>query len=342
MLALPDFTKPFIVEYDAFGLGVGAILMQNQRPIAFHSQALKGKNLAFSTYENELLALVVAVKKWRPYLLGRSFVIKINHQSLKYLLEQKIETLAQQKWITKLLGYAFIVEYKHGKENLVADALFRRVDSLDVAADIDGVGTLCIISFPNPTWLDGLKSSYVTNPTVQKIIQATQFGLYFGGSAQNLKDIVLQQKLKSDTCFPAGLLQPLSIPDRPWLDISMDFVEGLPKSHLKSVVFVMVDKLTKYVHFIPLSHPYTATKVANLFMQFVFKLHVVNKSLEHYLRAFTTDKPQSCVDWLSLAEFWFNTNFHTSLKLTPFEALYGYPPPKVLDYVPGYYKGGSC
>nr|XP_023914722.1 uncharacterized protein LOC112026271 [Quercus suber] len=292
MLALPDFTKPFIVEYDAFGLGVGAILMQNQRPIAFH--------------------------------------------------KQKIETLAQQKWITKLLGYAFIVEYKHGKENLVADALFRRVDSLDVAADIDGVGTLCIISFPNPTWLDGLKSSYVTNPTVQKIIQAIQFGLYFGGSAQNLKDIVLQQKLKSDTCFPAGLLQPLSIPDRPWLNISMDFVEGLPKSHLKSVAFVMVDKLTKYVHFIPLSHTYTAAKVANLFMQFVFKLHVVNKSLEHYLRAFTTDKPQSCVDWLSLAEFWFNTNFHTSLKLTPFEALYGYPPPKVLDYVPGYYKGGNC
>lgn len=62
---------------------------------------------------------------------------------------------------------------------------------------------------------------------------------------------------------------------------------------------------------------------------------VVNKSLEHYLRAFVADRPQSWVDWLPLAEFWFNTNFHTSLKLTLFEAFYGYSPPKVVDYVLG-------
>ena len=122
VLALPDFSKSFMVECDASGLGVGAVLMQNQRPIDYHSQALKGKSLALSTYEKELLALVVAMKKWRPYLLGRPFVIKTDHQSLKYLLKQKIGTPAQQKWITKLLGYAFLVEYKHGKENLGSSA----------------------------------------------------------------------------------------------------------------------------------------------------------------------------------------------------------------------------
>ena len=61
VLALPDYTKPFIVESDASKLGLCVFLMQNHRPIAFHSQALKGKNLALSTYEKELLALVVAV-----------------------------------------------------------------------------------------------------------------------------------------------------------------------------------------------------------------------------------------------------------------------------------------
>jgi len=62
---------------------------------------------------------------------------------------------------------------------------------------------------------------------------------------------------------------------------------------------------------------------------------VVNKSLEHYLRAFSANKPATWVEWLPLVEFWFNTNFHTSLKLTPFEALYGYPPPRSMDYIPG-------
>ena len=112
MLALPNFTKPFTVECDASSVGLRAILMQDHRPIAFHSQALKGNKLSLSTYEKELLALVVAVKKWRPYLLGRPFVIKTDNQSLKYLLKQRVGTSAQQRWITKLLGYAFIVEYK--------------------------------------------------------------------------------------------------------------------------------------------------------------------------------------------------------------------------------------
>ena len=55
--------------------------------------------------------------------------------------------------------------------------------------------------------------------------------------------------------------------------------------------------------------------------------------MEHYLRAFAADKPNTWVEWLPLAKFWFNTNFHTSAKLSPFEALYGYPPPRVIDYV---------
>ena len=87
VLALPNFDKTFVIECDASGKGLGPVLMQQGRPIAFHSQALKGRNLALSTYEKELLALVTAIKRWRAYLVGRPFIVRTDQQSFKYLLK---------------------------------------------------------------------------------------------------------------------------------------------------------------------------------------------------------------------------------------------------------------
>ena len=107
VLALPDFTKPFVIECDALGTSLGAILMQNHMPLVFHSQALKGRSLLLTTYEKELLALVTTVKKRRPYLVGRPFVIKTDQQSLKFLLEQRIGTPTQQKWLPNCLLFYY-------------------------------------------------------------------------------------------------------------------------------------------------------------------------------------------------------------------------------------------
>jgi hypothetical protein len=449
VLALPDFSKTFVIECDASGFGMGAVLMQDGRPLAYYSQALKGKNLFLSTYEKELLALVLSVKKWRPYLFATIFTIKTDQQSLKHILEQRVGTPMQQKWISKLLGYHFVVEYKQGKENKVADALSRKEDT-DLKTEVEKEtaylqaqtqGHLCAISFPSPTWLDDLRASYEEDEELKSLVSRLQASgegeghytlnqgllLYkdrfcigkesgmkikvlalihdspLGGHSGYLKSLHRAkkdwfwhgmkkdikayirgcdtcQRLKHETSKPAGLLQPLAIPPRPWHSISMDFVEGLPTSRKQNVILVIVDRFTKYVHFISLSHPYTASKVAALFLQHVFKLHglpssivsdrdtvftslfweelfrrqgvdlamsssyhpqsdgqteVVNKSLEHYLRAFAADKPSLWVEWLPLAEYWFNTNYHTSTKLSPFEALYGYLPPRLIEFVPG-------
>jgi hypothetical protein len=170
VLALPNFSQTFIIECDPSGFGIGAVLMQNKRPIAYISKALKGKALHMSTYEKELFALVTAIQKWRPYLLGQSFVVKTDQQSLKFLLEQKVGTPFQQKWLTKLLGYDFSVEYKKGVDNKVVDALSRREDN-DVS---DVKVSLFLLSIPRAVWVEELKAEYASDQELQTLLNQWQ------------------------------------------------------------------------------------------------------------------------------------------------------------------------
>jgi hypothetical protein len=325
VLTTPNFTKTFIVECYASGNGIGVVLMQEGRPLAFESRPLKGKELHKPIYEKEMMEILHALKKWHPYLIGRHFKVKKDHDSLKYFLEQRLSSEEQQKWVTKILGYDFEIVYKKGKQNVVADALSIK--------DEDVEAFLYAISIINPDWIIEARDEWKNDEKVWTLIQKLQQDssasdtftwkndslwykdrLYLCKNSQLKQKVLLElhtspvgghsgflktyhrvkkdffwdglktdvkrfvaeclvcQQNKVEIIKTLGLLQPLSIPSQRWEEISMDFITGLPKSEGKSVIMVIVDRLTKYAQFCALSHPFKASTVATAFMETVQKI----------------------------------------------------------------------
>lgn len=210
--------------------------------------------------------------------------------------------------------------------------------------------------------------------------QRTKLIFHWPGMKQAVSEFIKQcpvcQLNKSEHTPYPGLLEPLSVPDFAWAHISMDFVEGLPMSENRNVILVVMDRFTKYAHFIAMQHPIIVQSVARAFSDTVFKLHGmplviftdmdriftsnlwqqlfkslniklhmctryhpqtdgqterVNQCLENYLRCMCFRQPKKWHGWLDLAEWWYNTSFHTALNMTPFQALYGFPPPMIAE-----------
>jgi hypothetical protein len=182
--------------------------------------------------------------------------------------------------------------------------------------------------------------------------------------------LICQQAKPNSAKYP-GLLAPLPVPEGAWQVISMDFIEGLPKSGSANCILVVVDKFSKCNHFIPLLYPFTAINVAQTFLDSVYKLHGmplaiisdrdrvftsafwqelfkftqvtlqmsssyhpqsdgqserINQCLETFLRCFGHSCPKQRHKWISIAEYWYNTSYQSSLGYSPFEVLYGHKP----------------
>jgi hypothetical protein len=128
VLAFPNFTQPFVLECDASGVGLGAVLMQQKHPIAYKSKNISAIEKIYLIYDKEMLAIMHALAKFRQYLVGGKFVVKTDHNSLMHFLGQKDLNERQQKWVSKIQAYDFDIEYVKEKKNAVVDALSRRLE----------------------------------------------------------------------------------------------------------------------------------------------------------------------------------------------------------------------
>ena len=115
LLVLPDFTKQFEIECDASGIGIGGVLMQEGKPIAYFSEKLYGAQLNYPVYDKELYALVRVLEVWQHYLWPKEFIIHSVHEALKYLKSQSNLNKRHAKWVEFIESLPYIITYKKGK-----------------------------------------------------------------------------------------------------------------------------------------------------------------------------------------------------------------------------------
>ena len=365
VLVLPDPALPYDIATDASGFAVGATLSQDQgrglQPIAFLSQKMNAAQRNYPVHEQELLAVVAALKQWRHYLMGARFRVATDHKSLVYLRTQPHLSPRQTRWLEFLEQFHFAIEYVEGKLNLVADGLSRRPDHKPAAAAASSSGQAARMSDETSELYaaaaqqgttsvrvtselsEAIRTAYLVDEECKSILEQLSgsesssddsWRLVDGllvdaqqrvlvpndaavkllifrechdnplsghlGSRKTLERVarrftwrnmhaevrdyvstcVACQRNKAVTQRPAGLLQPLPIPERPWQTVTLDLITALPPTRAgHDAIVVFVDKLTKWATYVPTRTDVDAPSLARLFFDQVVRLHGVPESL---------------------------------------------------------------
>nr|GEY07223.1 putative reverse transcriptase domain-containing protein [Tanacetum cinerariifolium] len=340
ILALPEGSENFVVYCDASHKGLGAVLMQKKKVIAYTSRQLKVHEKNYTTHDLELGAVVFALKMWRHYLYGTKCVVFTNHKSLQHILDQKELNMRQRRWLELL---------SKKEENFINEDLQGMINKLESRAD----GTLCL---NNRSWIlcfgdlralimhESHKLKYSIHPGLDKMYQDLK-KLYWW---PNIKAEIATYVSKCLTCAKVKIeYQPSAGQDTIW---------------------VIVDRLTKSAHFLPMREDDTLEKLIRQYLKEVVSKHGVpvliisdrdgkftshfwkslNKALGTQLDMSTAYHPETdgqsertiqtledmlgaCVldfgkgwdKYFLLVEFSYNNSYHTSIKAAPFEALYG-------------------
>src|SRR4029078_6819082 len=281
--------KVFEVECDASGVGIGAVLQQEKRPIAYFSEKLSEAKRKFTTYEKEFYAIIRALDHWRHYLLPKEFLLHTDHEALKYINGQHKLNTRHAKWVEFLQLFSFNIQHKAGSQNKVADALSRKnmlLNALEskiigfemLKASYEKDADFGEVYLKTKERVDGyyqqkegflFKGSKLCIPRgsirlllvkeahegglaghlgIDKTLAILQEHFYWPSMSKTVQDWVKRcgicQVSKSHK-QPPGPYMALPTPKEPWLDISMDFVLGLPRTQRgKDSIMVIVDRFS--------------------------------------------------------------------------------------------------
>ncbi|GKC49899.1 putative reverse transcriptase domain-containing protein [Tanacetum coccineum] len=285
ILALPEGSENFVVYCDASHKGLGAVLMQKEKVIAYASRQLKVHEKNYTTHDLELGAVVFALKMWRHYLYGTKCVVFTDHKSLQHILDQKELNMRQRRWLELLSDYDCEIRYHPGKAN--------KPSSLLVQPEI-------------LQW----KWDNITMDFMTKLPKTT--------NGQDTIWVIVNRLTKSAYFLPMREDDPLEKLTRQYLKevvsrhgvpVSIIFDrDGRFASHfwlsLHKALGTRLDMSTAY-------HPQTDGQCERTI-----------QTLEDMLRASVLDFGKGWDKHLSLVEFSYNNSYHTSINVAPFEALY--------------------